>query len=634
MRGWVLSIAVVLASAAWASPLDDLDRGHRILIENGFQIQALALNTEGLDLARWSESNFTTVNFWATPNPSFLGPAPGIPWARWFGGGPISPGITLSADELPYYDTLVSIQAGDEQNLGDPAVVQIAADTFAFWRAEYPDLLHVLSQVSTHMTTVAPVMDDLRPDILVSGVYTVNDFDSLLAPPVARGGSQQKMYTRFQAVRETALAGHGGTDGDPLPFGYYTQTFTQPGHNDYGPMISESQMRLNHMAALAFGAKWLCAFIYNRVPDDENMPYFPIGFGADESETTTRFYQQSQLNAEILNLGPALLRLQTTDVRVARGEHVEPLCVALGGTPESCVEPIPLPNGVEAWNISADPYIESITATNLSGANDGFAGDVLVGYFEPLSEAFDGPGHAGETYFMLVNSMAYPDRDSSEVRQRIHVTFDFGGSGITGLQRLSRFTGQVEPVVLEPLGGSRYRLTLEYGGGEGDLYKFDNGAPFIVADEPAPAPPVTVALVPDSPTIFLPRGSTLRLEALVSGAAGSVSYAWFRDLGPDIPDSALQVKAAASIGADAAVLEMEDMAFEDAGAYWVAVTVGGETYYSPVAQVVVGAAVPLGGRPGLALLTGSLLLLGFGGVVAGARRKARTPAWKPPGRAH
>ncbi|MCC6143094.1 MAG: hypothetical protein IT368_04725 [Candidatus Hydrogenedentes bacterium] len=62
--------------------LDDLDRGHRLLLERGLQLQALVLDNEQFYAGLWEDSNYTTVNFWAIRNAPLLGPPPGLPLAR------------------------------------------------------------------------------------------------------------------------------------------------------------------------------------------------------------------------------------------------------------------------------------------------------------------------------------------------------------------------------------------------------------------------------------------------------------------------------------------------------------------------------------------------------------------------
>lgn len=63
--------------------------------------------------------------------------------------------------------------------------------------------------------------------------------------------------------------------------------------------------------------------------------------------------------------------------------------------------------------------------------------------------------------------------------QSIRIDFDFGSSGITSLQRLSRDTCFVETVNLTSDGRSLYHLDLVLDGGAGDLFKFNNGGTFV-----------------------------------------------------------------------------------------------------------------------------------------------------------
>ena len=44
-----------------------------------------------------------------------------------------------------------------------------------------------------------------------------------------------------------------------------------------------------------------------------------------------------------------------------------------------------------------------ITAKNLGGVNNGKPGDVLVSYFKPLYESFDGPKYKDQIYQLSYN---------------------------------------------------------------------------------------------------------------------------------------------------------------------------------------------------------------------------------------
>lgn len=595
----VLALMFLAPSLAAADALSDLDRGHRLLLERGLQLQALILDTGPLDLSTWADSNFTTANLWALPNMVTLGAAPGIPWARWFGGHEVDVNPDLSPAEQPYLSNLVSVQLGDEQDLNNTEARQRTVDAFDFWRANYPGTIHMLSQQLKYMDVLAPHMDAIQPDLVAGGSYRQNNQEIFLGEPIRRGGSPQKMYKEMLSLRAVCLEGHAGSASQPIPYGVFTQLFYQSSDSDYAKIVSESQMRLQAMASWAAGCKWTCGFIYNNVPGpggphaSDLLPVI-FGEGGDWYAPTDRFAIIRQLNFESLNLGPALLRLLSTDVRMVRGRYNNPLCFLPEGGVAPCQETIPLAQGMNEWAPGVDPYITSITQTNLGQENDGLPGDVLVGYFKPLHEDFDGPAHTGEQYFMIVNSMAFTDATSAETRQAIVVDFDFGSSGITTLQRLSRFTGGVETVPLQPLGNHRYRLTLHYGGGEGDLYKFNTGAPFILANEPQASPSFAVTIGGEAyHEIIIGAALTLETIATTQGS-DSIVYQWYRDTGAKMPELIAN--------ADSATFQLEDAAYADSGAYWCEVTDGTFSATSNVVTISVVAPIPVGNAWGLAAL--------------------------------
>ena len=210
---------------------------------------------------------------------------------------------------------------------------------------------------------------------------------------------------------------------------------------------------------------------------------------ADEDSTdnpTPQFYQVAETNRQSLNLGPGLVRLISTDARMKMGQHVE----------GSVTVDNDLPEGVSRWNSDADPYITSITATNIGSKNNGLPGDVIMGYFEPLDASFTTLGFQDDMYFMVVNGLSDINGSAADCEQLIHIEFDFGTSGIDSLERLSRDTGLVEPVTLTHDSGSLYYLDLVLEGGTGDLFKFNNGGDFVSGPYD-PAPPGTFLWIAD-----------------------------------------------------------------------------------------------------------------------------------------
>src|SRR5213075_2783165 len=73
----------------------------------------------------------------------------------------------------------------------------------------------------------------------------------------------------------------------------------------------------------------------------------------------------------------------------------------------------------------------------------------------------------------------------TECQQQITLNFDFGSADIDSLKRLRRSDGTVEIVPLTHLSGSQYQLVFTLDGGTGDLFKYNDGSPFVGL-EPAP----------------------------------------------------------------------------------------------------------------------------------------------------
>ena len=81
---------------------------------------------------------------------------------------------------------------------------------------------------------------------------------------------------------------------------------------------------------------------------------------------------------------------------------------------------------------------------------------------------------------MMTNGLSETSGTVVDAAQTIHLTFNFRSTGISSLMRLSRDTGQVATVPLLHDGGSLYHLDLTLDGGTGDLFKYNNGIPFVV----------------------------------------------------------------------------------------------------------------------------------------------------------
>src|ERR1043165_3401147 len=66
-----------------------ISKGNQILLNRGFQVQGIVSTYDTFHLSTFSNANYTTVNWlWIDPRSysatmSWLGTAPGFPWARW-----------------------------------------------------------------------------------------------------------------------------------------------------------------------------------------------------------------------------------------------------------------------------------------------------------------------------------------------------------------------------------------------------------------------------------------------------------------------------------------------------------------------------------------------------------------------
>jgi len=450
---------------------DSLDRGHRILLERGLQLQATVLEDTTFDLETWEASNFTTPDFWASPlAPAFLPPVPGIlPWARWTTWWTNELDF-LTPVEQPYEQTFVSIHHGDEVDLSDPANVQKIADLLAQFRVLYPDTIsfHNESAAISSFSETQNMMAVAQPDIIHASSYPFGDLNES-----DEGGSPTKLYETFERYRTLSLLGHDGTGANPIPYGMFIQTF----HNNeqWDRPQTTSELTLQQFTAWAFGCKMTNAFIYNSNTPVHGNLISALFNGDGDSSPTPFFYFMAELNAQSRRLGPALVRLISTEVFMKMGLHDKKILWWKEETKND------VPSGVPEWSEGADPgHLVKLDVENLNyRINSDLEGDVIVGYFKVLHEDFDGPDANNEIYFMVVNGLSDHNAGTEDTQQEIRLVFDFGTTGITSLQRLNKNTGHVDVVPLEHLEGSQYLLTLTLNGGEGDLFKYNTGVPFV-----------------------------------------------------------------------------------------------------------------------------------------------------------
>jgi hypothetical protein len=430
-----------------------LSNGRQVLLNRGLQIQALAFvtSTPGTltNSALWVGSHFTTFCSWYDSNSEkTLGWT--MPWSRWMRTDDSNP---ITTNELTkHVNELVSLQYGDELNQDgtgtiDATTLSAMAAHYSAWHSQCGTNFLAYSNFGANNATktmtaagLANYKQATNPDLVMFDAYPRHYV------------TFSTWYAEMQKYRLAGLAGNDGTGRQPIPYAQYLDLYRAT----WGEALpSESFVRLQEFASWAFGYTMVTAFVYN---NPNNTTVYPTLFASDDdSQPTAVFNQVTEANRQSLNLGPALIRLTSSDLRL------------LPGTGNS------LPAGIAAWAPGAggNNYITAITPTQTAGgAASTSYNDALVGYFEPLlADTSDLPFVAG-THFLLVNGAR--SGTAAAQAQWYHLTFDFGASGFDSLQRLSRDTGQVEWVPLTALSGSQYSLDWNLEGGTGDLFRFWN----------------------------------------------------------------------------------------------------------------------------------------------------------------
>lgn len=453
-----LFLAVVLFACPASLTAQTIDKGHRILLEHGLQFQGMVATYDPFHLGTFRDANFTTVSWIWNSADSWLGDPPGFPWARWVGNESQMP---FNAEEAPYAANLLALQLGDEQNLNDPAIRAGMAAWYDNVRPRFPDTILYSNSYGGQVNdaNLGAFITAARPDMLSFDTYP-------FTPTGPAYGSPTNLYGDMWRYRW-----YGVTYG--LPLAMYTQTF----HDYMTRDPSESEMRLNYFAGVAFGFTYFTTFTYNTGASS-------LFYGPGDSNPTPGYAQLTEIHRRLRKLSPALTRLVTADVCLINGKHLD---TASGTSVNN-----PTPIGVQGWQFNKnDPYMRGWVITNLGSKNDGLNGDVWISWFKPLDECFDGPGYSNQVYFMITNGLTARDGSAADCRQEIKINFLFS-DGVDSVDRLRQDTGEVEHITLPLIPGTgRHQLTIQYDGGTGELFKFGTGAPFVGVPDADPPAAVT-----------------------------------------------------------------------------------------------------------------------------------------------
>jgi hypothetical protein len=516
-----LAGACALPSMVHAEDLSNLDKGHRLLIEDGLQTIGLVQKDLPFHIDTYLNANYTSVLWWqGGSDPSA---APNTPWVRSVPDPTQMPDLTPS-EIGAYMSHLVGLPLGDEQNLNDRTPGGTFDQTVQWFHNAQSNPAY--ANTILYVNNWGSQLLDQNLDNFISTAHPdMMSFDTYpWTTTPTPGGSPSDWYTWLRRYHVYAHAYN-------IPFGVYRQTYHSDSEGRRDP--SPSEQNLNTNGALAFGATYLADFTYNtgatslfdRYPNDPTH-------GAGDLLPNAIYQRQAIINAQARNLGKALVRLQPVDDQAGQsfgtngayvsGAHTTNMMIVQGKhlDANNNVQFNALPGGfVVDPSASSDPskvsYSDWVTTGNdpyLNGGfvlnrpnnygvvnkgtkNDGLPGDVIISWFKPLDESFDGPDFNDERYFMVVNGLTGPDGTAADYKQEIKLDFNFTGTTINSLQRLDENTGEVVTVPLELLTGSRYRLTLDLDGGMGALFKFNDGAPFIGIDQvPEPASVSILAL--------------------------------------------------------------------------------------------------------------------------------------------
>jgi hypothetical protein len=475
-----------------------LSKGNQLLIQNGLQIQGMATKDDVFHLQTYEDANYTAINWLWDLNTSLHGAAPGFPWARWVHDQSEMP-PRAGANEEPYLSKLVALSLGDEKNLNDPAVRDPYINWFNAVKPNYPNTILYANNYGGQVNdaALADFINRAQPDMIAFDTYPWRSNYTTRQPEPPAGGSPTSWYSELRRYRiHSANAG--------IPLATYRQSFHAV--QDYDQKVyrdpSPSEFRLNTFGALAFNVKFLVDFTYNTGASSYFTP--PGG----DSNPTPLYNELKQVNKEARNLGKALVRLKpvsntpidggqpTTDIQIIRGKHsTGPGTSAPNDIPIGFIPDPHAPNSYTDWEADRnDPYLRGWVVTNTGTKNDGLAGDVIMSWFKPLDESFDGDAFSNEIYMMVTNGLSDATGAAADAHQQVKLNFvDTLATQV--IQKLNRETGQIDELAL-PLVSGRRQLVLELDGGTSDLFKFKTGAPFVGVQAVPEAASAALLLLP------------------------------------------------------------------------------------------------------------------------------------------
>jgi len=309
--------------------------------------------------------------------------------------------------------------------------IQDVADRIHWVQQNYQVNYSVTPLVYANLSALSIDIDDYitecDPDVLSYDRY----------PHFLDGSDEDYYFAEMNLVRSKSLQYN-------VPMWMVQQGFsrTWTGDGQQYRLPSESDIRFQAFSFLAHGGQGIDHFMYL----SESFPEAVINHS--NNQPSSAYYAIQDMTPEILNLGQTLPLLEPVG-------DVEFL-----GDAASYFDDVELFQATS----SRDLY-------NIEGAES-----ALVSFFED---------EYGGDYFMIVNLVHGADLDKDEAEDTMLLFFD---PDVTSIQRLNRFTGDVETLntTNNPSGGNRYLyITLE--GGTGDLFKYPASSSFVMIPEPVSA---------------------------------------------------------------------------------------------------------------------------------------------------
>ena len=516
-----------------ASPcLAQLSKGFQLLLNRGLQLQPLSQDDCYLHLDTVSNAHYTAIQWNNSPGahssrPEWMGPAPGYLWSRWAWDETQMPPQTSTpqdGSEVPYMPQLFALQLGDEWNLNDATRRTQLVDWFNAVRSSFTNVILYHNNWGSQIgdAELADFYTRAQPDLLCfdtypwQSVWDVNQPDHIGA---VIAGPPTGWYGDLRRYREHAR-------GAGIPLGIFRQMFHSV--QDYDQHVfrdpSFSEMRLNTFAALAFNAKFLVDFIYNTGASSLFTKTFN-GSGDTLISTNGLYYEMADANKRALNFGKSLVRLTaittegingfTTSILFIRGRNASGVTNAV---PVGFLPDVEDPSLYSDWAYQRnDKYLtNNWTVVNKGTKNNGNPGDVIISWFKPLDETFDGPDYTNEVYMMVVNGLTDPSGTAADCQQEVRLNFV---NPPLAVEMMNPTNGNAEVQPLSLTNGLR-QLVLNLNGGDAALFKFSDGAPFVGSQVVGPP---YFTLQPANRTNTL--GTTTTFTARAAGAS-PMSYQW------------------------------------------------------------------------------------------------------------